>query len=75
LLAYLVVTAVPFFLIAIGLGEYLYNISFKLRNRLLVANAFVLIGLGAMLIISPEGVAGVLSYPARLILDPLSLLF
>jgi cytochrome c biogenesis protein CcdA len=75
LLAYLVVTAIPFFFIAIGLGEFLYNLSVTLRNRLLVANAFVLIGLGAMLIVSPEDVAGVLSIPARLILEPLSILF
>ena len=75
LLLYLVVTAIPFFFIAIGLGEFLYSLSVRLRNKLLVANAFVLIALGAMLIISPEGVAGVLSYPARLVLDPLSILF
>jgi cytochrome c biogenesis protein CcdA len=75
LLAYLIVTAVPFFFIAIGLGEFLFSLSVRLRNRLLVANAFVLIALGAMLIISPEGVANVLSYPARLVLEPLAILF
>ncbi len=75
LIAYLVVTAIPFFFIAVGLGEFLYKLSALHRNRLLVVNAFVLIGLGAMLVISPEGVAGILSLPARLILEPLSYLF
>jgi cytochrome c biogenesis protein CcdA len=75
LLVYLVVTAIPFFLIAIGLGEFLLSLSMILRRRLLVANAFLLIGLGAMLVLSPEAVAGVLSAPARLIIEPLSFLF
>jgi cytochrome c biogenesis protein CcdA len=75
LLAYLIVTAVPFFLIAMGLGEYLLNLSMNLRNKLLIANSFVLIALGAMLVLSPEAVASVLSYPARLIIEPLSFLF
>ena len=75
LMVYLIVTALPFFLIAIGLGEYLLSISQQMREKLLIGNAFVLIGLGVMLVISPEAVAGVLSAPARLIIEPLSLLF
>ncbi len=75
LLTYLVVTAVPFLLIAMGLGEALLNISMRLRHRLLIANAFLLIGLGAMLLLSPETVAGVLSAPARLIVEPMSWIF
>jgi hypothetical protein len=69
------VTAIPFFLIAVGLGEFLLGLSMAWRKKLLVANAFVLIGLGAMLLISPEAVAGILSAPARLIIEPLSWLF
>jgi cytochrome c biogenesis protein CcdA len=72
LLVYLVITSIPFLLIAIGLGEFLLGLSMTLRKRLLVANAFVLIGLGAMLILSPQAVAGVLSAPARLLVEPLS---
>jgi cytochrome c biogenesis protein CcdA len=75
LLVYLVVTAVPFFLIAMGLGEFLLGLSMKWRKKLVIANAFVLIGLGAMLLLSPETVAGVLSAPARLVIEPLSLVF
>jgi hypothetical protein len=75
LLAYLIVTAVPFLLIATGLGEALLNISLRLRHQLLIANAILLIGLGTMLLVSPEGVANVLSVPARLIVEPMSWLF
>ncbi len=75
LLAYLIITAVPFLLIAMGLGEALLNISMRFRHRLLIANAFLLIGLGAMLLLSPESVADVLSVPARLIVEPMSWLF
>ncbi|MDP6584246.1 MAG: hypothetical protein QF535_06295, partial [Anaerolineales bacterium] len=73
--AYLIVTAVPFLLIATGLGEALLNISLRLRHQLLIANAILLIGLGTMLLVSPEGVANVLSVPARLIVEPMSWLF
>lgn len=72
LLVYLVVCAVPFFLIAIGLGEALLTMSLKMRGRLLIANAFLLVGLGVMLILSPQAVADTLSTPARLLLAPLS---
>ncbi len=72
LLVYLVITSVPFFLIAMGLGEFLLSLSLAWRKKLLVVNAFVLIGLGAMLILSPEAVAGVLSIPARSFVEPLS---
>ncbi len=75
LLVYLIVTALPFFLIAVGLGEFLLSLSIAWRKRLMIGNAFVLIGLGAMLLLSPETVAGVLSLPARLIIEPLSFLF
>lgn len=75
LLAYLLITALPFFLISVGLGEYLLNLSLAWRHKLLVANGFVLLALGIMLVFSPEGVAGILSAPARLILEPLSLLY
>lgn len=75
LLIYLLVTALPFFLIAIGLGEFLLNLSITMRKKLLVANAWLLIGLGAMLILSPETVAGVLSLPARMIIEPLTYLY
>lgn len=75
LLIYLLVTALPFFLISVGLGEFLLSLSLKIRKKLLIGNAFVLIALGAMLIISPEAMAGILSFPARLIIQPLSYLF
>jgi hypothetical protein len=75
LLVYLLITALPFFLISVGLGEYLLNLSLAWRHKLLVANGFVLLALGIMLIFSPEGVAGVLSAPARLILEPLTLFY
>ncbi len=75
LLAYLIVAAIPFLLIASGLGEALLNISIRLRHRLLVANAILLVGLGTMLLVSPEEVANVLSIPARLIIEPMSWLF
>ncbi len=75
LLVYLVVTAIPFFLIAVGLGEFLLSLSLAWRRKLLFANALVLMGLGAMLLVSPEAVAGVLSAPARLIIEPMSWLF
>lgn len=75
LLIYLVITALPFFLISVGLGEFLMNLSMKWRHKLLVGNGFLLLGLGLMLILSPEAVAGVLSAPARLIIEPMSFLF
>lgn len=75
LLIYLIITAFPFFLIAVGLGEFLLSISYTMRKKLLVGNAFVLISLGLMLILSPETVASVLSAPARWIIEPLSYLF
>lgn len=70
LAVYLAVCAVPFFLIAIGLGEFLYTASLRLRNSLLVANSFVLVGLGLLLMLDPQRVADTLSAPARLLLEP-----
>jgi hypothetical protein len=75
LLIYLVITALPFFLISVGLGEYLLSLSFSMRKKLMIGNAFVLFGLGVMLIVSPEAMAGILSAPARMIIEPLSYLF
>jgi hypothetical protein len=70
LAVYLVVCGVPFFLIAIGLGEFLYRASLRMRNALLVADAFLLIGLGVLLILDPQTVANTLSAPANLLLEP-----
>lgn len=75
LAVYLAVCAVPFFLIAIGLGEFLYTASLRLRNTLLVANSFLLIGLGLLLMLDPQRVADTLSAPARLVLEPFRWLF
>jgi cytochrome c biogenesis protein CcdA len=75
LFVYLLVTAIPFLLIGVGLGEFLMNLSLAWRQKLLVANAFVLVALGAMLLLSPEAVAGVLSAPARLLIGSFSWLF
>lgn len=51
LLVYLVIVAAPFFLIATGMGEHLARISLRWRQRLLAANALVLIGLGLLLMV------------------------
>jgi len=75
LAVYLAVCAVPFFLIAIGLGEFLYTASLRLRNTLLVANSFLLIGLGLLLMLDPQRVADALSAPAQLLLEPFGWLF
>ena len=70
LAVYLAICAVPFFLIAIGLGEFLYTASLRLRHGLLVGNSFLLIGLGVLLIGDPQALADALSAPARLLLEP-----
>lgn len=75
LFIYLVITALPFYLISVGLGEFLMKLSMAWRHKLLIANGFVLVALGAMLILSPEAVASVLSAPARLIIEPLSFIY
>lgn len=75
LLAYLIVVALPFFLIAVGLGEWLLNVSIRWRRRLLVANGFLLITLGLVLFVSPTWLAGVLSTPARVVVRPFTLIF
>lgn len=75
LLAYLLVVALPFFLIAVGLGEWLLNASIQWRHRLLVANGFLLLGLGVLLFFSPTALAGALSVPARLVVKPFMLIF
>lgn len=75
LLIYLLISAVPFFLIAVGLGEFLLTASLRLRHILLVANGFLLVGLGLLLILSPQAVADTLSAPARFLLAPFRWLF
>jgi len=75
LLVYLLVCALPFFLITVGLGEFLLTASLRFRHRLLVANAFLLIGLGLLLVFSPQAMADTLSAPARLLLTPFRWLF
>jgi cytochrome c biogenesis protein CcdA len=71
LLAYLLVCAVPFFLVTLGWGEALASASLRLRGNLLAANALVVIGLGIVLVLSPSAVAGAVSAPVRLLLVPL----
>ncbi len=68
LLVYLVVMAIPFFLIATGLGEHLARASIRWRQGLLVVNAFLLVGLGLLLLFSQETVADVISAPVRFML-------
>jgi len=75
LLVYLIVVAVPFFLIAAGLGEWLLGVSLRWRQRLLVANGFLLIGLGLFLFLNPKVLVGALSMPARAVVKPLMLIF
>lgn len=75
LLVYLLVVALPFFLIAVGLGEWLLNASIRWRRRLMVANGFLLVGLGLLLFISPTVLAGALSVPARVVVKPFTLIF
>lgn len=70
LAVYLMVSAVPFFLIAVGLGEALLTASVRWRRRLLVANGLLLVFLGLLLVFSQQRVADVLSAPARSLLAP-----
>lgn len=75
LTVYLIVVAVPFFLIAVGLGEALLNASIQWRNRLLIGNGFLLLSLGLLLFVSPTTVAGAVSTPARMVVRPFMLVF
>jgi cytochrome c biogenesis protein CcdA len=75
LLIYLLVSAVPFFFIAVGLGEFLLTASLRFRHALMIANGLLLIGLGLLLILSPQAVADTLSAPARILLKPFTWLF
>lgn len=71
LLAYLLVCAVPFVLVASGWGESLMGLSLRWRGGLLAANATLLIALGLVLVFSPGAVAGAVSSPVRIALQPL----
>jgi hypothetical protein len=66
---FLVVSAVPFLLIATGIGELVYSISARWRSKLLVANGLILMALGALMIFNGDNVANVISAPAELVLD------
>lgn len=70
LAVYLVVSAIPFFLIAVGLGETLLMASLRWRQRLLIANGFLLVSLGLLLIFSQERVADALSVPVKGVMAP-----
>jgi hypothetical protein len=70
LAVFLLVCAFPFFLIAIGLGEFLSTASLRFRNGLLVVNSFLLIGLGLLLLFDPQRVVNILSTPAELLVKP-----
>jgi cytochrome c biogenesis protein CcdA len=52
-LAYLIAASIPFLLLALGLGELLLKHAAKMANRLLVLDAFLLVGLGVILLFSP----------------------
>ena len=69
--AYLVVSAIPFFFVAVGLGEFMLTASARMQGALTTVSAVMLIGLGALLVVSPAAVAGLVSSPARLMLLPL----
>lgn len=71
LLVYLLLCAVPFALVAVGLGEFLLAASARWRGALLVANALVLMGLGGLLLVSSSSVADAVAAPARVLLAPL----
>ncbi|MBI4494925.1 MAG: hypothetical protein HY690_19295 [Chloroflexi bacterium] len=71
LLVYLLACAVPFFFVALGLGEFLSTASERVRGGLLVANACLLVGLGLLLLFSPGAVADAVAAPAHLMLSPL----
>lgn len=75
LAVYLVVSALPFFLIALGLGEFLLTASVLWRRRLLVANGLLLVPLGLLLVFSQQRVADVLSAPAHTLITPFLWLF
>jgi hypothetical protein len=66
---FLVISAVPFFFIATGMGEIIYLISTRWRRRLLLANAVLLLMLGTIMTFNSDEVANVISAPAELILD------
>ena len=70
LVVYLAVCSVPFFLISVGLGEFLMNASVKMRKTLLTGNAFLLMALGVMLLLDPQRVADYLAAPADVLLSP-----
>jgi hypothetical protein len=69
LAVFLLISAVPFFLIATGLGEIIYSISTRWRGRLLFVNSILLMTLGTVMIINGDNVANVISAPAELVLD------
>ncbi len=69
--AYLVVSAIPFFFVAVGLGEFMLTASARMQGVLTTVSAVMLIGLGALLVVSPAAVAGLVASPARLMLLPL----
>jgi cytochrome c biogenesis protein CcdA len=69
--AYLVVSAIPFFFVAVGLGEFMLTASARMQGALTTVSAVMLIGLGALLVVSPAAVAGLVASPARLMLLPL----
>ncbi|MBI2887212.1 MAG: hypothetical protein HYY02_08380 [Chloroflexi bacterium] len=75
LAVYLAVCAVPFFLIAVGLGELLQTATQRWRTAIMVANSLVLVGLGLLLLLDPQAVADTLALPARLLLSPLRWIF
>lgn len=71
---YLLVFAVPFFLIAVGLGEALLKASLRLRRTMMLANGWLLVGLGLLLLVSQERTAEFVAIPAATLihlLDPL----
>ncbi|MBI4201620.1 MAG: hypothetical protein HY532_00705 [Chloroflexi bacterium] len=71
LLVYLLVCAVPFLLVAVGWGEFLFTVSYRLRNTMLVASAVVLVTLGVLLLVSPSTLASAVATPVRMGLKPL----
>ncbi|MEZ4270741.1 MAG: hypothetical protein R3C68_04710 [Myxococcota bacterium] len=65
---FLVISAVPFFFIATGMGEIIYSLSTRWRRKLVFVNATLLLMLGAIMTFNSDGVANVISAPADLIL-------
>lgn len=69
MLLFLVISAVPFFFVAMGIGELLYSVSTRWRARLMLANSLLLITLGGIMIFEGEMVADIISLPADAVLS------